>query len=498
MEEVTIKNYKIAHEKIENLLSKQEIVSISFGAQTSKSLENNGYKSFDYPFDLYFRNFRFSKYGVIQTGITIVEKIDQFQYKAHPFIFYLFPNDESTQITISSEVLDLKDIDWNKWMAEGIHFKNREQLDKYRQQIYNLPKADQKKESFQEMFSKLDDVRQEQIKVQLSKLNEFINNDQSESEFNFDSAYPNIRRIYYTYLEEFHSDLIILRPGQGNIAVKKSSLEEKKKYDDQINQEREEKLEEQKGISKTFDLIFKYCQTQKIPLIMFNSLYELSQIISYTVSFLPRSFVEFKQLLNNTIPSIIDIKYSMYSLHKQRNMEPSVYIENNQNLFANHKVDLVQGVALNKLAQKTIDVAKIWIKDQQKIVNCQNMLFFDKSNWIVSLNPEQKDIVLIPDNKVLLSIISTENQKFVNQKRYSIQKIFQELTKFHKKQGVYYQKSEAQGMIIVSIDLTKINDLEGYKKNLARLKDAKFDDYEDFYPFLLNQYEEQNKQLEKQ
>ncbi|KAL4507073.1 hypothetical protein ABPG72_001866 [Tetrahymena utriculariae] len=496
--EVTINNFSEAHKKIENLLSKQEITSISFGALTSKQLENNGYKSFDYPFDLYFRNFRFSKYGLIQTGITILEKINQFQYKAHPFIFYLFPNDEQIQITLSSDLLDL-DINWNKWMAEGIHFKNKEQLDKYKQQIYNLPKPDQKKENFQEMFSKLDEARQEQIKVQLNKLKEFIDNDKSDqSEFNFDVAYPNIRKIYYTYLEEFHQDLIVLKPGQGNITVKKGSFEEKKQYDDQISHDREEKVEEQKGISKTFDLIFKHCQNQKIPLLMFNSLYELSQIISYTVSFLPRSFLEFKQLLTYTIPSIIDIKYTMFSMHNQRNMEPSTFINKNQHQFVKHQVDLAEGVILNSLAQKTIDIAKIWINDQQKIANYQNKLFFDKSNWIISLNPEQKDVVLIPENKALLTIVPSENQKTMNQKRYIIQKIFQEVTKNHKKQGAYYQKSETQGMIIVSVDLTKINDLEGYKKNLAKIRDAKYDDYETFYPVLLNQYEEQTKQIEKQ
>ncbi|EAS06867.2 CAF1 family ribonuclease (macronuclear) [Tetrahymena thermophila SB210] len=495
--EVTIKNYKEAHEKIENLLSKQEIISISFGALSSKQSENNGYKSFDYPFDLYFKNFRFSKYGLIQTGITILEKINQFQYKAHPFIFYLFPNDEQSQITLSSDLFDL-DINWNKWMAEGIHFKNREQLDKFRQHIYNLPKADQKKENFQEMFSKLDDIRQEQVKVQLNKLKEFIDNDKSESEFNFDSAYSNIRRIYYTYLEEFHQDLIILKSGQGNISVKKCSVEEKQQYDIQLNQEREEKVEEQRGISKTFDLIFKHCQTNKIPLLVFNSLYELSQLISNTVCFLPRSFLEFKQLLTNTIPSIVDIKYTMFSLHNQRNMEPSAFINKNQLQFVKHQVDLAEGVVLNSLAQKTIDIAKIWLNDQQKIANHQNKLFFDKSNWIISLNPDHKDIVLIPENKALLTIVSTENQKTMNQKRYSIQKIFQELTKFHKKQGAYYQKSETQGMIIISVDITKINDLEGYKKNLTKIKDAKFDDYEAFYPILLNQFEDQNKQGEKQ
>ncbi|EGR27931.1 hypothetical protein IMG5_186410 [Ichthyophthirius multifiliis] len=78
---------------------------------------------------------RYSKYNISTIAISLLEETNENQIKLNSYLFYTFPSDETAKISINSVVYET-DIDWNKWFCKGINYKNEDQLQKFRQKLF--------------------------------------------------------------------------------------------------------------------------------------------------------------------------------------------------------------------------------------------------------------------------------------------------------------------------------------------------------------------------
>ena len=298
------------------------------------------------------------KYAIIQLGISFFIKKEnpnnshEIFYECYPFNLYLFPNSRDLKdISQDSMNLEIKcmlfnrkgNIDFNKWINEGIHYLNERQ---YRELYKNITENNLNNDNFNANINHLDqktfDYELAQKTIDDIKEN-FLEQGRIYSNSYIIDCMPKFL-LYYIKNQlpqnlYFQENYRMKRNWCTLITGFKSQKEKEELYKIDILSQLKE-LDHKKGAKKLFDALFnkiyygnsninkikencyndKSISRKKI-LIGHNMSLDLLFIISKLGDKLPDDYNSFKQMIKNNLECIYDTKYLFeeYKNSKQNN-----------------------------------------------------------------------------------------------------------------------------------------------------------------------------------
>ena len=297
--DVTKSNFLSVLSKFESYLKKSEFVAID-EEMTGMRLKNVSDSCFDALRDSYANKRQIaSSFGIIQVGVCLFEKNDAGPYTVRPFNFYCFPSSDS-YARIQNDPLVLEpdgisflrrhNMDFQKWVYEGVGYCTKEQEDTYRAHLAefykgtptNVELAGEDLETASSIINFITEWLGKKSNVKEAIL--------PHGEHRIAQKYVKAKlpEIAPGYEITFRGKQSILAPSQDN---------DKEKI-------MEERLLNFSGFREIFKLLVKH---QK-PIVGHNMLMDLFFLIRSVDCTIPESVEDFQKYLENNFPSIWDTK----------------------------------------------------------------------------------------------------------------------------------------------------------------------------------------------
>ena len=355
--ELVSKDYDKFEDDLLNLIENSDYISFDLEMTGIENDKNNSL--IDTPENRYLKyKLTSEKYAIIQLGISFFIKKEnpnnshEIFYECYPFNLYLFPNSRDLKdISQDSMNLEIKcmlfnrkgNIDFNKWINEGIHYLNERQ---YRELYKNITENNLNNDNFNANINHLDqktfDYELAQKTIDDIKEN-FLEQGRIYSNSYIIDCMPKFL-LYYIKNQlpqnlYFQENYRMKRNWCTLITGFKSQKEKEELYKIDILSQLKE-LDHKKGAKKLFDALFnkiyygnsninkikencyndKSISRKKI-LIGHNMSLDLLFIISKLGDKLPDDYNSFKQMIKNNLECIYDTKYLFeeYKNSKQNN-----------------------------------------------------------------------------------------------------------------------------------------------------------------------------------
>ena len=241
-----------------------------------------------------------SKYSLIQVGICcfILDDNDQ-KLKAHPYVFYLFPENSYDDIVMSVSSIDFlkkNNMDFQEWIKNGITFTDSNNEANW---ITKLGLDEKQKDTVEASNDN---------KVELTELKDItffernINNlkamidDPNKTEFTFDFCNAFVRKYIYQYMEANHPTISLVKTQDNKLQALKISH-------DEIITMKKKQLHKVLG----FRNIWKSLSNKII--VGHNCFYDLLFMMKYFDGPLNDDLDAFKQRFNSLFPYVFDTKF---------------------------------------------------------------------------------------------------------------------------------------------------------------------------------------------
>ena len=237
-----------------------------------------------------------NKYSLIQVGLCMFIKDQDNKLKAHPYVFYLFPQNSQEDIVLSVSSIDFlkkNNMNFDTWITNGIPFVTSNGEEYWTDKLGLREK--QKEEIDGNMIILTEQKDKDFVERNLSNLKKVLE-DPSQTQFTFEFCNAYIRRYLYQYMEANHPDITVQKTSDNKLQVLKLSSEE-------IETMKRKQLHKALG----FRSIFK-CLKNKI-LVGHNCMYDLLFMMRYLENPLAEDFTSFKVSFNNMFPYVFDTKY---------------------------------------------------------------------------------------------------------------------------------------------------------------------------------------------
>ncbi|XP_074093669.1 poly(A)-specific ribonuclease PARN isoform X5 [Cotesia typhae] len=229
------------------------------------------------------------------------------KYSQRSYNFYVFPRplnraapDCRFMCQASSIVfLASQGFDFNKLFRDGIPYLSTSDEEKLTSKLGERQKA---REDGLELILISDDDKP-QIENICTKIEEFMSSNEEEKMLNKCNAY--IRRIIHQEVRlRWPNKIRVDGTAQGLMVYKMGTKEEEKKKAEERREKEKEELKEAVGLSV---LLRKIADSNKL-IVGHNMLLDLCHIVRQFFGPLPDSYKEFKLLIHNLFPNLIDTK----------------------------------------------------------------------------------------------------------------------------------------------------------------------------------------------
>jgi poly(A)-specific ribonuclease len=311
---VTRGNFKAVLPELLQQLQTCEFVSFDEEMSGIETKESRNRKD-DTPEERYRKMIQVAKkYSIIQFGMCVFHKSPpstedgEVVMTGTPYSFYMFPDGGGRDITLSASscsFLRKNNMDFGKWIGEGVNFVRKDQAGRLRAKAEEVERSLEVDSASNQGESKVlllpnkpEDLAW--LNNQKELLGKFISNHQ-ETRFVFGASNSYLRRCIYEYLEAIHPTLGVEKDASGCIAVVKLDDVEKER----MMKDRKDKLTDSLG----FRIIFEELCKVKKPLVGHNCLFDLLFMISWLEDDLPLELGEFKKQFSLLIPVLFDTKF---------------------------------------------------------------------------------------------------------------------------------------------------------------------------------------------
>jgi len=243
-----------------------------------------------------------SRYKLIQVGVAVFY-VEDGHNKCLPLNFYVFPRDPSEKVILEVGAVAFNrknDMDFNKWIYEGIHYIDEAGEAQLRNKVYSSEVSNEivlSRPYDIEMFREITD------RVQAWYLSE-------ETELEIHSLNAFHRKYFYQRVMKDFPDIITETMGDSKtptLKLKKESLSSQ----GELKEERQRvKFEEGLG----FRRVFKMLTASKKPLVGHSLLIDLMFIYASFKGRLPYHFAEFQALLHEDFPEVYDTRHMFLTI----------------------------------------------------------------------------------------------------------------------------------------------------------------------------------------
>ncbi|XP_053595175.1 poly(A)-specific ribonuclease PARN isoform X1 [Microplitis demolitor] len=240
------------------------------------------------------------------------------KYSQRSYNFYVFPRPlnrlapDSRFMCQASSIIFLasQGFDFNKLFREGIPYLTTSDEDKLKNKLSDRQKA---REDGLELIPISDDDKP-QIEEICTKIQDFVNSYEEEITLNRCNAY--IRRIIHQEVRLRWPNKIRVEgkvdgTTQGLVVYKMGSKDEEKKKENERREKEKDELQEAVGLSL---LLRKIADSNKL-IVGHNMLLDLCHIVHQFFGPLPDSYKEFKLLIHNLFPNLMDTKVLSQAPH---------------------------------------------------------------------------------------------------------------------------------------------------------------------------------------
>ena len=246
-----------------------------------------------------------AKFQILQFGLCFFTSDKSGVYTAHPFNFYLFPEDRPgslNDICLDIGGIDFhkdKRFDFNKWIYEGVSYLNGEQESLLLSRI--------SEERHDEDLDVLNLTAEEAKKtaVTLKEIRNWWENG-AKNEYVIPNFNPYLRKYMYQEIGKLYPTLNIECKSNGkfskSLILTMMNAETQKFIKDAKAKKQLSVIQRKSGAHKIFKVLTKL----KAPIIGHNVLFDLMFLYSAFQSKLPSSLFEFKAKLHALFPIIYD------------------------------------------------------------------------------------------------------------------------------------------------------------------------------------------------
>lgn len=249
-----------------------------------------------------------SKYSIIQFGLTAFMKDTTSTattpcYVAYPYTFYLFPENNYSDIVMNPESIDFlkkNGMDFQQWIAKGITFVNSKD-EKAKAQMYNqVTTTSADTSTTTDSTNRIVLTTSNDIEFMTRNMNNFkaVVNDDQQHEFVFEYCNAFLKKYIYQVIQADYPSVQLEKDSDGRLVAKKSN---------QAEIEAEQKLKYQHAVG--FKQVFNDLITSKKPLVGHNLFFDLLFLIKWMDGNLDNTLDQFIPRLNELFPFVYDTKY---------------------------------------------------------------------------------------------------------------------------------------------------------------------------------------------
>lgn len=246
-------------------------------------------------------------YKIIQVGVCLMEKKNN-KWEARPFNFYVFPEEigsNNPRVILEAGAiafLRMHDMDFNKWIYQGIPYMNSQQD----QEMFNKLYTREKEEESELNISKPYDVAK--IESAIKTIEEFLTSEQKQTELTGLNAF--LRKYMYSHIKKNYPQLFVetLREQKGKVVtilLKKVGESELAALEEQKTKEKEKHYYEKLGFRRVFTMLAESKKT----IVCHNGIYDLMFMLASFHGELPESYCKFKEIVRTLFPNIVDTRY---------------------------------------------------------------------------------------------------------------------------------------------------------------------------------------------
>jgi len=245
-----------------------------------------------------------STYKLVQFGACLFHESDT-GYVARPYSFFLFPTNGEVRMDASSiGFLRSHNMDFNKWIYEGIPFLSRAKAEQLRASLFPVEKKDDTRTPI--VLSQQTDI--EETGTALAGLRAWFEEKKEETLYEVMTTNPFLRRYLHEQVAANYPDLVTeSRPaprGRKTLVVLRLSEEEKAERAASLLREKETEYNNNVGFLR----IFTALANAKRPLVGHNCMYDLLFMMSHFEGPLPESYAEFTSTVASRFPLVMDTK----------------------------------------------------------------------------------------------------------------------------------------------------------------------------------------------
>jgi hypothetical protein len=283
----------------------------------------------DFPFEYFNKTyFAANKYQIIQVGFCLFHKLKTSSpteapaYKAFPFSFYVFPAtvngkmDKDLTLSLGSVEFNVNagGVDWNKWIAQGLPYYDRFDLEKAKgfsmsdryaikpEYSYNVYGEEQTKayEDLLEGFKLWHEREGNQVDCLGNVFDEEKQEEMVEmgKVFNVYSRHFNaVRKLKHWACKNAKEVkfLTFMENGENLLRAYKVDKKDVKELDEMYKEYQEGKFEEIKGFTLIWEQLKKVIKERKIPMIGHNSYGDVSFLMSHFEKRNTKDYVSYKK-----------------------------------------------------------------------------------------------------------------------------------------------------------------------------------------------------------
>ncbi|CAO3570358.1 unnamed protein product [Mortierella alpina] len=239
-------------------------------------------------------------------------------YLAKPFNFFIFPTTAAgyspqgrcflTEAS-SLDFLAKNRFDFNKWVYQGVHYMTKAEEETYSKERTKMANNDFETIAVDAMNAQwLADVIAS-IKAWRvdGKAMNFINI-QTHNAYQRRLVYQEVRRLWPTELQA--------RGQSGHISITKTTVKQLEIQQQQRHSDVQRDVENSIGFRAVIDLLAACGK----PIVGHNIVIDLAYILAQFVGPLPPTMEEYKKMIHNTFPNVMDTKYVSYTAEALRGM----------------------------------------------------------------------------------------------------------------------------------------------------------------------------------
>lgn len=243
-----------------------------------------------------------SKYRLIQVGVALFYREAE-ELKVLPLNFYVFPRDPNANIVLEVGAVAFNrrnDMDFNKWIYEGIHYIDEYAEDMLHTRVYGADNSTEItliRQSDIEMFREIN-----------AKVHRWLESDETELELTSLNAFH--RKYFYQRVVKDFPNITSETCGDSKCPVLKLKKESAESQAELKEERQRLRMQEALGFRRVFKLLI----TAKKPLLGHNLLVDLLFIYSSFQGKLPAELPDFQAMVHADFPEIYDTRHMYLSI----------------------------------------------------------------------------------------------------------------------------------------------------------------------------------------